>query len=68
MSAAIRDVTEQLTLRSELADARAETEVFAERERIAGDLQDHALQRVFAVGLALEGTMCGPVQPRSSND
>jgi PAS domain S-box-containing protein len=57
VSAAIRDVTEQLTLRSELADARAETEVFAERERIAGDLQDHALQRVFAVGLALEGTI-----------
>ncbi|WP_322857807.1 PAS domain-containing sensor histidine kinase [Mycobacterium shigaense] len=57
VSAAIRDVTEQLALRSQLADARAETEVFAERERIAGDLQDHALQRVFAVGLALEGTI-----------
>ncbi len=31
--------------------------MFAERDRIAGELQDHALQRVFAVGLALEGTI-----------
>lgn len=57
VSAAIRDVTEQLALRSQLADAQAEAEVFSERERIAGELQDHALQRVFAVGLALQGTI-----------
>ena len=57
VSAAIRDITEQLAVQSELADARAQAEVFAERDRIAGELQDQALQRVFAVGLALQGTI-----------
>jgi len=57
VSAAIRDITEQLTVQSELADARAEAGVFAERERIAGELQDHAIQRVFAVGLTLQSVI-----------
>ncbi len=57
VSAAIRDITEQLAVQAELADARAAADLFAERDRIAGELQDHALQRVFAVGLALEGTI-----------
>lgn len=57
VSAAIRDITEQLAVQSELADARAKAEVLAERDRIASELQDHALQRVFAVGLALQGTV-----------
>ncbi len=57
VSAAIRDITEQLAVQSQLADARAKAEVFAERDRIAGELQDHALQGVFAVGLALQSTI-----------
>jgi len=57
VSAAIRDITDQLTVQSELSEARAEAEVFADRDRIAGELQDHAIQRVFAVGLALQGTI-----------
>ncbi len=57
VSAAIRDITEQLAVQSELAEVRAEAEVSAERDRIAGELHDHALQRVFAVGLALQGTI-----------
>ncbi len=57
VSAAIRDMTEQLAVQSELSDARALAEVSAERDRIASELQDHALQRVFAVGLALQGTV-----------
>jgi PAS domain S-box-containing protein len=57
VSAAIRDITEQLTVQSDLSDARAEAQVFAERERIAGELQDHAIQRVFAVGLTLQSVM-----------
>jgi PAS domain S-box-containing protein len=57
VSAAIRDITEQLAIQSQLARAQAQAEVFAERDRIAGELQDHALQRVFAVGLALQGTI-----------
>lgn len=54
VSAAIRDATAQLAIQADLAEARATAEVFAERERIAGELQDSALQRVFAVGLALQ--------------
>lgn len=57
VSAAIRDITQQLTLQAELTETRAQAEVLAERDRIAGDLQDHAIQRVFAVGLALQGTI-----------
>jgi PAS domain S-box-containing protein len=57
VSAAIRDITQQLALHAELTETRAQAEVLAERDRIAGDLQDHAIQRVFAVGLALQGTI-----------
>lgn len=57
VSAAIRDITEQRAIQAELADARAQAEVLADRDRIAGELQDHAIQRVFAVGLALQGTI-----------
>jgi two-component system sensor histidine kinase DevS len=57
VSAAIRDITQQLAVQSELAETRAQAEVLAERDRIAGELQDHAFQRVFAVGLALQGTI-----------
>ena len=57
VSAAIRNITQQLAVQSELAETRAQAEVLAERDRIAGDLQDHAIQRVFAVGLALQGTI-----------
>jgi PAS domain S-box-containing protein len=57
VSAAIRDLTEQFVAQAELAAARAEAEVLDERDRIASDLQDHAIQRVFAVGLMLQGTL-----------
>lgn len=57
VSAAMRDMTQQLAIQSELAQARTEAEIFAERDRIAGELQDHAIQRVFAVGLALQSTI-----------
>jgi PAS domain S-box-containing protein len=57
VSAAIRDITQQLALQAELTETRAQADVLAERDRIAGDLQDHAIQRVFAVGLALQGTI-----------
>ncbi|WP_406815386.1 PAS domain S-box protein [Mycobacterium sp. M23085] len=57
VSAAIRDITQQMVLQTELTETRAQAEVLAERDRIAGDLQDHAIQRVFAVGLALQSTI-----------
>jgi two-component system, NarL family, sensor histidine kinase DevS len=36
---------------------RKKNGLLAERDCIAGELQDHAIQRVFAVGLALQGTI-----------
>jgi signal transduction histidine kinase len=36
--------------------ARRELEVFADRDRIARDLHDQVIQRLFAIGLALQGT------------
>ncbi len=57
VSAAMRDITERMATQSDLADAYAEAEVFAERDRIGSELQDHAIQRVFAVGLALQATI-----------
>ncbi len=57
VSAAMRDMTERLAVEAELADAYAEAEVFAERDRIGSELQDHAIQRVFAVGLALQAAI-----------
>jgi signal transduction histidine kinase len=36
--------------------ARRELEVLADRERIARDLHDHVIQRLFAIGLAMQGT------------
>jgi signal transduction histidine kinase len=36
--------------------ARRELEVLADRDRIARDLHDHVIQRLFAIGLAMQGT------------
>ncbi|MGV9798450.1 GAF domain-containing protein [Mycobacterium sp. NPDC003449] len=35
----------------------AELDVLADRDRIARDLHDHVIQRLFAVGLSLQGTI-----------
>lgn len=46
----------------ELADARREQERAAmldDRERIAADLHDHVIQRLFAAGLGLQGYVAG---------
>ena len=46
-----------LTLqRAEIQASRREVEVLADRDRIAMDLHDHVIQRLFAVGLAMEST------------
>lgn len=34
-----------------------ELDVFADRDRIARDLHDHVIQRIFAVGLSVQGTL-----------
>jgi PAS domain S-box-containing protein len=56
-SAVAHDITQRLATQAELTAARAESQVWAERDRIARDLHDHVIQRVFAVGLALQGTV-----------
>lgn len=51
---------EQTALALELADkqrAQRLLDVLADRDRIAGDLHDHVIQRLFATGLSLQGTV-----------
>ena len=54
VSAVSRDITDRLRADAELAAARAEREILAERDRIARDLHDRAIQRIFAAGMALQ--------------
>jgi signal transduction histidine kinase len=52
----------QAALAIELAEARREQERAAmldDRERIAADLHDHVIQRLFAAGLSLQGLLAG---------
>jgi two-component system, NarL family, sensor histidine kinase DevS len=57
MAAAFAD---QATMAWQLANSQhrmRELDVLADRDRIARDLHDHVIQRLFAVGLALQGTV-----------
>jgi signal transduction histidine kinase len=50
----------QAAVALELADSRADAErlsVFEDRDRIARDLHDLVIQRLYATGMSLEGTM-----------
>jgi two-component system sensor histidine kinase DevS len=52
--------TDQAALAWQLATSQRrmrELDVLTDRERIARDLHDHVIQRLFAVGLALQGTV-----------
>lgn len=42
--------------RAESQSALRDLEVLADRERIARDLHDHVIQRLFAIGLGMQGT------------
>jgi PAS domain S-box-containing protein len=53
-SVVLRDITARLAAEAALADARAEREVRAERDRMARDLHDRVIQRIFAAGMALQ--------------
>ena len=63
MAAAFAD---QATLAWQLANTQRqmrELDVLAERDRIARDLHDHVIQRLFAVGLSLQGATARAVIP-----
>jgi signal transduction histidine kinase len=52
--------TDQAALAMRLADAQQrmrELDILSDRDRIARDLHDHVIQRLFAVGLSLQGTV-----------
>ena len=53
-SVVLRDITARLAAEAELAAARAEREVIAERDRMARDLHDRVIQRIFAAGMGLQ--------------
>jgi two-component system sensor histidine kinase DevS len=55
--AAVRDVTERLTEQRILAEAHDAVAVSEDRERIARDLHDTVIQRLFAAGMSLQGIM-----------
>ncbi|MCB0932232.1 MAG: GAF domain-containing sensor histidine kinase [Mycobacterium sp.] len=67
---ALEFTSEQLTMMASFADQAAlawqladtqhrvrELDVISDRDRIARDLHDHVIQRLFAVGLSLQGTI-----------
>lgn len=56
-SAVLRDLTQRSRAEADLAAARASQEVMADRERIARDLHDLVIQRIFGAGLALHGAI-----------
>jgi signal transduction histidine kinase len=56
----------QAAIALELADRRADAEhlsVFEDRDRIARDLHDLVIQRLYATGMSLEGTMTMIARP-----
>ncbi|GAA2544460.1 GAF domain-containing sensor histidine kinase [Pseudonocardia hydrocarbonoxydans] len=57
---------EQATLAMDLAEknrALRQLDVFADRDRIARDLHDHVIQRLFATGMQLQGTIRRTTDP-----
>ncbi len=53
--ATVRDLTERVRVETEAAAVRRQHSTALERERIAHDLHDNVIQRLFALGLTLEG-------------
>ncbi len=61
-SMVMSDLTERRRVEEDLAAARASREVFADRDRIARDLHDLVIQRLFAAGMALQGVVSADVR------
>jgi PAS domain S-box-containing protein len=62
--AIVRDVGERRTVADELVRAHEQLALVDDRERIARDLHDTVIQRLFAVGLSLQGAIGGISEPK----
>jgi PAS domain S-box-containing protein len=62
-SVILRNLTERRRTQAHLAAALADREVLAERERIARDLHDFVIQRIFTAGIGLEGVATAVNRP-----
>jgi PAS domain S-box-containing protein len=59
VTAIVRDITERRAADAALMRAHQELALVDDRERIARDLHDTVIQRLFAVGLSLQGALGG---------
>jgi signal transduction histidine kinase len=64
VTAIVRDVTERRAADTELNRAHEQLALVDDRERIARDLHDTVIQRLFAVGLSLQGALGASSQSR----
>lgn len=62
-SAVVRDITGRLEAEVALAAARAEREVLAERDRMASDLHNRVIGRIFSAGMSLQGIAALTARP-----
>jgi PAS domain S-box-containing protein len=58
--ATVRDVTDRLETSAQLHEARSRLEVLDDRDRIARELHDSVIQRLFAAGLHLQASTDRP--------
>ena len=58
--ATVRDVTERLETSAQLLEAKTRLEVLDDRDRIARELHDSVIQRLFAAGLHLQASTGRP--------
>lgn len=56
MAAAFADQAALALEQAEIRTTMNEMEMLSDRDRIARDLHDHVIQRLFAIGLAMQGT------------
>ncbi len=57
VAALVRDLSERRASEAALDDARTELQLVEERERIARDLHDRVIQRLFATGMSLQAVV-----------
>lgn len=61
--AVVRDITERRAAEALLRDATNNLQLLQDRERIARDLHDLVIQRLFAAGMALQATVSQTTDP-----